>query len=73
MRDGSIWSSVRISAGIDLALAMAAEDFGDEVARETARQLVLHERRAGGQSRFSSLHGGESAGRPLRAAAELGA
>jgi transcriptional regulator GlxA family with amidase domain len=55
VRDGNIWSSAGITAGIDLALAMAAEDFGDEVARSTARQLVLHERRAGGQSQFSSL------------------
>src|SRR4030081_784182 len=55
VRDGNIWSSAGITAGIDLALAMAAEDFGDEVAQETARQLVLHERRAGGQSQFSSL------------------
>jgi transcriptional regulator GlxA family with amidase domain len=55
VRDGNIWSSAGISAGIDLALAMAAEDFGDEVAQQTARQLVLHERRAGGQSQFSSL------------------
>jgi transcriptional regulator GlxA family with amidase domain len=55
VRDGDIWSSAGISAGIDLALAMAAEDFGDQVARKTAQQLVLNERRAGGQSQFSSL------------------
>src|SRR3954462_10088126 len=55
VRDGNIWSSAGITAGIDLALAMAAEDFGDEVAQQTAQQLVLHERRAGGQSQFSSL------------------
>jgi transcriptional regulator GlxA family with amidase domain len=55
VRDGNIWSSAGISAGIDLALAMAAEDFGDEVARATARQLVIYHRRAGGQSQFSSL------------------
>ena len=54
-RDGNIWSSAGISAGIDLALAMAAEDFGDEVAQKTARQLVLYHRRSGGQSQFSSL------------------
>jgi transcriptional regulator GlxA family with amidase domain len=53
--DGNIWSSAGISAGIDLALALAAEDFGDEVAQETARQLVLYHRRSGGQSQFSSL------------------
>ncbi|MBU6464431.1 MAG: GlxA family transcriptional regulator [Bradyrhizobium sp.] len=54
-RDGNIWTSAGISAGIDLALAMVAEDFGDEVARDTARQLVLYHRRSGGQSQFSSL------------------
>jgi transcriptional regulator GlxA family with amidase domain len=55
VRDGNIWSSAGISAGIDLALALVAEDFGDEVARDTARQLVVYHRRAGGQSQFSSL------------------
>ena len=55
VRDGNIWSSAGISAGIDLALALAAEDFGDEVAQKTARQLVLYHRRSGGQSQFSSL------------------
>ena len=55
VRDGNIWSSAGISAGIDLALAMAAEDFGDAVAQKTARQLVLYHRRSGGQSQFSSL------------------
>ncbi|MDP1868699.1 MAG: GlxA family transcriptional regulator [Bradyrhizobium sp.] len=55
VRDGNIWSSAGISAGIDLALAMAAEDFGDEIAQQAARQLVLYHRRSGGQSQFSSL------------------
>jgi len=55
VRDGNIWSSAGITAGIDLALAMAAEDFGDEVAHKTARELVLYQRRSGGQSQFSSL------------------
>ena len=55
VRDGNIWTSAGITAGIDLALALAAEDFGDGVARETARQLVLYHRRSGGQSQFSSL------------------
>jgi transcriptional regulator GlxA family with amidase domain len=55
VRDGNVWSSAGISAGIDLALALAAEDFGDEVAQQTARQLVLYHRRSGGQSQFSSL------------------
>jgi transcriptional regulator GlxA family with amidase domain len=55
VRDGNIWSSAGISAGIDLALALVTEDFGDEVAQKTARQLVLYQRRSGGQSQFSSL------------------
>ncbi|WJR81797.1 GlxA family transcriptional regulator [Bradyrhizobium sp. NP1] len=55
VRDGNIWTSAGITAGIDLALAMVAEDFGDEIAQKTARQLVLYHRRSGGQSQFSSL------------------
>ena len=55
VRDGNVWSSAGITAGIDLALAMVAEDFGDEIVQKTARQLVLYHRRSGGQSQFSSL------------------
>jgi transcriptional regulator GlxA family with amidase domain len=55
VRDGNIWSSAGISAGIDLSLAMVAEDFGDDIAQQTARQLVIYHRRSGGQSQFSSL------------------
>ena len=55
VRDGNIWSSAGITAGIDLALAMVAEDYGEEIAQQTARQLVLYHRRSGGQSQFSSL------------------
>jgi transcriptional regulator GlxA family with amidase domain len=54
-RDGNIWTSAGITAGIDLSLAMIAEDYGDEIAQKTARQLVLYHRRSGGQSQFSSL------------------
>ena len=55
VQDGQIWSSAGITAGIDLALAMVAEDHGEEIAQKTARQLVLYHRRSGGQSQFSSL------------------
>jgi transcriptional regulator GlxA family with amidase domain len=55
VRDGDIWSSAGVTAGIDLALAMVAEDYGDEVVQKTAKQLVLYHRRSGGQSQFSSL------------------
>src|SRR3984885_5753975 len=55
VRDGDIWSPAGITAGIDLALALVAEDFGEKIAQKTARQLVLYHRRSGGQSQFSSL------------------
>ena len=55
VRDGNIWSSAGITAGIDLALALVAEDFGEQIAQQTARELVLYHRRGGGQSQFSSL------------------
>ena len=55
VRDGNIWTSAGITAGIDLSLAMISEDFGEEVAQKTARQLVLYHRRSGGQSQFSQL------------------
>ncbi|MFC0242663.1 GlxA family transcriptional regulator [Rhodopseudomonas telluris] len=55
VRDGDVWTSAGITAGIDLALAIIAEDYSDGIARDTARQLVLSQRRAGGQSQFSSL------------------
>lgn len=55
IRDGDVWTSAGISAGIDLALALIEEDLGPEVARRTAQQLVVHQRRPGGQSQFSAL------------------
>jgi transcriptional regulator GlxA family with amidase domain len=55
IRDGDVWTSAGISAGIDLALALIEDDLGPEVARRTAQQLVVHQRRPGGQSQFSAL------------------
>lgn len=55
VRDGAVWSSAGITAGIDLALAMICDDLGEEVARAVARQLVVYHRRPGGQSQFSAL------------------
>ena len=54
-RDGNLWTSAGITAGIDLALAMIAEDLGDAVAKRTAQQLVVYQRRPSGQSQFSAL------------------
>jgi transcriptional regulator GlxA family with amidase domain len=55
VRDGAIWSSAGVSAGIDLALALIAEDLGEAVARRVAQDMVVYYRRPGGQSQFSAL------------------
>ncbi len=53
-RDGNIYSSGGITAGIDLALALVEEDLGREIAIAAARMMVVFPRRPGGQSQFSS-------------------
>jgi len=55
IKDGNVWTSAGISAGIDLALALIEEDLGVELARAVARELVVYHRRPGGQSQFSNL------------------
>ncbi|WIM09530.1 GlxA family transcriptional regulator [Enhydrobacter sp.] len=55
IRDGDVWTSAGISAGIDLALALIEDDLGPEISRRTAHQLVVHQRRPGGQLQFSAL------------------
>jgi transcriptional regulator GlxA family with amidase domain len=55
VKDGRIWTSAGITAGIDLALALIAEDLGEDIAKLTAQQLVVYYRRPGGQSQFSAL------------------
>jgi transcriptional regulator GlxA family with amidase domain len=54
IRDGSIYTSAGVSAGMDLALALVEEDLGREVAMKAARELVMFLKRPGGQSQFSS-------------------
>lgn len=54
IKDGRIWTSAGVTAGIDLALALVAEDHGHEVARDVARGLVVYLHRPGGQSQFST-------------------
>ncbi len=55
VKDGSVWTSAGITAGIDLSLAMIEADLGESIARRTAQQLVVYYRRPGGQSQFSAL------------------
>ncbi len=54
-RSPEVWTSAGMTAGIDLCLALVAQDHGEELAREAARQLVVERRRPGGQTQFSSL------------------
>jgi transcriptional regulator GlxA family with amidase domain len=53
VKDGNIYTSAGISAGIDLALAWVEEDCGASLAHEAARELVLFLRRPGGQPQLS--------------------
>ena len=53
-RDGNIYSSGGITAGIDLALALVEEDLGREIPLAVARTMVVFPRRPGGQSQFSA-------------------
>lgn len=53
VKDGNIYTSAGVSAGIDLALAWVEEDCGAGLAHEAARELVLFLRRPGGQPQVS--------------------
>jgi AraC-like DNA-binding protein len=53
VRDGEVVTSAGVTAGIDLALSLVEEDFGPDVARATARYLIVFMARPGGQSQFS--------------------
>jgi transcriptional regulator GlxA family with amidase domain len=55
IRDGNVYTSAGITAGMDMALALVEEDHGSEVALQIARELVLFLRRPGGQSQFSTV------------------
>ncbi|AVS81779.1 AraC family transcriptional regulator [Paracidovorax avenae] len=53
VRDGHLWTSAGVTAGIDLALALVEEDYGHALALEVARDMVMYLKRPGGQSQFS--------------------
>ncbi|HZW19745.1 GlxA family transcriptional regulator [Noviherbaspirillum sp.] len=54
VRDGSIYTSAGVTAGMDLALALVEEDFGRGVALKVAREFVMFLKRPGGQAQFSA-------------------
>ncbi len=54
VRDGKIWTSAGVTAGIDLCLALMEDDLGHDAALEVARQLVVFLKRPGDQAQFSA-------------------
>jgi transcriptional regulator GlxA family with amidase domain len=54
VRDGPLWTSAGVTAGIDLALAMVQDDLGHAAAMAVARDLVVFLKRPGSQAQFSS-------------------
>jgi transcriptional regulator GlxA family with amidase domain len=54
VQDGNVWTSAGVTAGIDLALALVADDYGRKAAATVARRLVVYLRRSGGQAQFSA-------------------
>lgn len=61
---GRLWTGAGISACLDLALALVAEDLGEQTALAVARQLVMYLKRQGGQSQFSVPLSRPAAGPP---------
>ncbi|WP_455281533.1 GlxA family transcriptional regulator [Cupriavidus necator] len=68
VRDGTVWTSAGMTACIDLSLALVEQDLGADVSRAVAKKLVVHHRRAGGQSQFSTLSELESKSDRIQAA-----
>jgi transcriptional regulator GlxA family with amidase domain len=69
LRDGNVWTSAGVTAGMDLALALVEEDLDRELALTIARHLVLFLRRPGNQSQFSATLAAQQPSRePLREA-----
>ena len=61
VQDGNVWTSAGVTAGIDLALALVADDHGRQTVATVARQLVVYLPRSGGQAQFSVLLAGQAA------------
>jgi transcriptional regulator GlxA family with amidase domain len=54
VRDGDVWTSAGVTAGIDLTLAFVEADVGRAAALAVARHLVVFAKRPGGQAQFSA-------------------
>lgn len=65
VRDGHIWTSAGVTAGMDLSLALVEADWGHEIALQVARYNVMYMMRPGGQSQFSAQLLAQQADDPL--------
>lgn len=54
IRDGALWTTAGVTAGMDMALAMVEEDHGRDLALAVSRYMVVFLKRPGGQSQFSA-------------------
>src|SRR5262249_10599267 len=63
VRDGNVWTSAGVTAGMDLALALVAGDMGRNVARKVGPQLRMHGQGPAGQDQFGAQLGGQMAER----------
>ena len=71
-RDGNVWTSAGVTAGIDVALALVEDDHGVDVAETCARWLVMFLRRPGTQSQFAApVWRDRARDEPIRRAQEL--
>lgn len=69
IRDGRVWTSAGVTAGMDLTLALVEDDHGHDIAHAVAREMVMFLRRPGSQSQFSvPLWAVRPATDPIRAA-----
>jgi len=67
VRDGTIYTGVGSSAGLDLALALVEQDVGRRIALAVAKREVFFLKRPGGQAQFSVQLSAQIAERePLR-------
>lgn len=64
IRQGALYTSAGVTAGIDLSIALVEEDFGADIATRIARALVLFLQRPGSQNQFSTSLSLQGSGRP---------
>jgi transcriptional regulator GlxA family with amidase domain len=53
IRDGNVWTTAGVTAGIDLTLSLIEDDHGSALASRVARRLVVYMKRPGGQRQYS--------------------